>query len=499
MYSQITSSKDDYVTASAYKINGIYDSIFFFNADGNRKYPIELTALTDTFDTYSYKWYTITADSTRLTVPFASGDSVKTIYLDTLSQDQLGIELIIDSLSQPLDTFHCWVFKNNYNVHIIKAKDDSSVSKIECDNFYVFVTDTNRPDGYIHPVTGRYYPTYPNIWGVEYIWTTDNDSADLSEFKKSAETSTIENVPYKDTYYYLQVVDSTGKEYHDSVFVEAIWPKAEIDTQSIALNDREYYPGHEEWFYSEESRYADDKNSAPMAIRIGHNSKNTDSIQIKIFHNTDDIEGLSDEDSVLQIFDTAIDKNVYLDYEFKLPGTYGIELTAMRYWDKIKDVCYDKTYINSIEIDEGTLISGASEGGGTSGGSSGSLPNVFSIPNGSFQFDDKSITTFEIVIYNRYGKRVHKFEGNIRDWPGWDGRINESNRYVSTGVYFYVIKRLDLLRDFNYYLPDGEYDPTNFEDAFYKILDGTSGADGYTAYKKDKGTIAGMIHVFNAE
>jgi hypothetical protein len=35
--------------------------------------------------------------------------------------------------------------------------------------------------------------------------------------------------------------------------------------------------------------------------------------------------------------------------------------------------------------------------------------------------------------------KVHEFSGNIRDWEGWDGRIMDSKRRASEGIYYYVI------------------------------------------------------------
>jgi hypothetical protein len=55
----------------------------------------------------------------------------------------------------------------------------------------------------------------------------------------------------------------------------------------------------------------------------------------------------------------------------------------------------------------------------------------------------------DISIYSRTGLKVHAFEGNIRDWGGWDGKIMNSNRDAPEGVYFYVISQLDAYQDHN--------------------------------------------------
>jgi gliding motility-associated-like protein len=72
------------------------------------------------------------------------------------------------------------------------------------------------------------------------------------------------------------------------------------------------------------------------------------------------------------------------------------------------------------------------------------VPNVFS-PNNDGQGDnifiikDKSIRTFKIVIYSRTGNLVHKYDGEISDWEGWNGKVKDRAK-ASEGVYFYIIE-----------------------------------------------------------
>jgi hypothetical protein len=44
---------------------------------------------------------------------------------------------------------------------------------------------------------------------------------------------------------------------------------------------------------------------------------------------------------------------------------------------------------------------------------------------------------------------VHEFQGNIRDWAGWNGLIRDTGQKAPTGVYFYVITRLGAYQDPN--------------------------------------------------
>ncbi len=75
------------------------------------------------------------------------------------------------------------------------------------------------------------------------------------------------------------------------------------------------------------------------------------------------------------------------------------------------------------------------------------MPNVFS-PNGDdindfFVPEKKSLKYINVQIFAKSGRRVYYFEGNgeaIQDWTGWDGKINNSERYAEPGVYFYIIR-----------------------------------------------------------
>ena len=35
---------------------------------------------------------------------------------------------------------------------------------------------------------------------------------------------------------------------------------------------------------------------------------------------------------------------------------------------------------------------------------------------------------------------VHEYDGDIRAWEGWDGKIRNSNREASVGNYFFIVE-----------------------------------------------------------
>jgi gliding motility-associated-like protein len=75
------------------------------------------------------------------------------------------------------------------------------------------------------------------------------------------------------------------------------------------------------------------------------------------------------------------------------------------------------------------------------------FPNVFTPNNDNINdvyrlIDFKSVRNFKITIFNRVGQVVHQFEGDARDWDGWDGTVKNSNREATEGNYFFVVEVL---------------------------------------------------------
>ena len=60
--------------------------------------------------------------------------------------------------------------------------------------------------------------------------------------------------------------------------------------------------------------------------------------------------------------------------------------------------------------------------------------NVFIVKEGF-----ESIRNFKITIFNRVGQIVHEYDGDIRDWEGWDGTVKNSGVRAAEGNYFFVV------------------------------------------------------------
>jgi gliding motility-associated-like protein len=73
------------------------------------------------------------------------------------------------------------------------------------------------------------------------------------------------------------------------------------------------------------------------------------------------------------------------------------------------------------------------------------FPNVFT-PNGDpynnvfILTDYQSIRDFKIVIFNRAGQIVHEYEGDVRDWEGWKGKVKNTGKKAPAGSYYFVVE-----------------------------------------------------------
>ncbi|HBZ34236.1 MAG TPA: hypothetical protein DEO38_03945 [Bacteroidales bacterium] len=103
--------------------------------------------------------------------------------------------------------------------------------------------------------------------------------------------------------------------------------------------------------------------------------------------------------------------------ENETPGRYYI------YASVSNDVCNSDTKVLSVVIGTSDL----------------QVPNVFT-PNGDGQNDEfriayQSLTEFQCVIFNRWGRKIYQWSDPTK---GWDGTINGKD--AAPGTYFYIIK-----------------------------------------------------------
>lgn len=107
------------------------------------------------------------------------------------------------------------------------------------------------------------------------------------------------------------------------------------------------------------------------------------------------------------------------------PGEYSVKLTITSALG-----CVDSMRFESIIVDDSEL----------------DIPNVFT-PDGDGLNDNfivlsKSLRFISVEVFSRSGLKVYSFYGegeSLREWTGWDGRINNTSVKAGPGVYFYSI------------------------------------------------------------
>jgi hypothetical protein len=108
------------------------------------------------------------------------------------------------------------------------------------------------------------------------------------------------------------------------------------------------------------------------------------------------------------------------------PGEYSVMLTIE------SDLhCIDSTDRQIIKVEPSALI----------------IPNVFTPDddgyNDRFLVSAKSMRYISMEVFSQSGLKVYGFSGEgerLKEWQGWDGRINNSSIEARPGIYFYIIR-----------------------------------------------------------
>ncbi len=441
---QILAPDADYSDTANYLLPNGPDSLFFFNVDNSSTYII--------VDTQNYKGYTIQWDEYSHLTGY---DSISAEEKISFAPDTVGKGYRLTLRGADTVVRRCWVFKNDFDMKITSKDEGDTLwtnSYLYCDRLELI--DVKRKDAYLkyhHPVD---YDTLFYEMGYKSEWEKEQNVAEGNIIRVSKvgdkQRHRLVN-PYWEGMWYTNIVtDSAGLERQDKVYVRSIVPKAEIkDAEYIKRTDKFYYPDRSERYYD---IYAADKisdeESAPAKYRFTHDSKNAHSYYW-VFGDTSK-PFRSTEDSVIHTY------NYWGEFEAYLVAEHTFSL--------INKTCTDSTEPKEISIAKPTLHA----------------PGAISPPNGNvpyWRFFDVSIADFEVVIFNRHGKKVHDFKGNINDWNGWDGKYRDSERVVPTGVYFYVVKKISTIPNI---------DPENDEEFNPEFTSEN------TEYR-------GFIHVFNTE
>lgn len=409
------------------------DSVFIFNRPSfGEKNNVSISVQSpDGLNGWTYNWYVFNTS--------------------TLSYYNLGVSVSVDTITSSAGyqvvatkdattiSYRAWIVFNDFNISITSKNAEGNLPHqipfTQCDLLQINSSLETVNKNYYNPLTGAAILVRSDF---VYSWSKDKESGTLPVGRN---ISYVSDPPWEDTRYTITVTDNHGLQRKDSVFYESVHPKADVKFEYIPLSDKNYYPEEYSFYYG----WDDDlgkKNDlpAPAKIKITNSGSENSVRYLWTFgDNSEDTTTFEEKDTII--------------HEYMYPGKYTIKLYT---WGEAPYNCPDSMILDKTEqlgLAESTI-------GATPGADSLVFPNVFTPNDDGFNtifrnFDpenhesagtndvfrtyDISVYQFSIIIFNRFGKKVHEFNGNIRDWEGWDGKILNSNRDATEGVYYYVV------------------------------------------------------------
>ncbi|MBE0674756.1 MAG: gliding motility-associated C-terminal domain-containing protein [Bacteroidales bacterium] len=281
----------------------------------------------------------------------------------------------------------------------------------------------------VHITDGATYDTTLIAW-VHLARPT----AQASLLDRRCDWVALKGVAAADTFYYYQPV--TGAQVRLPASRTFLWsstPASTIPYPTLEVSPVTYVPPLEDVTYK-----------LQVTDEFGCTAESSffyESIHVKADFSADPVEGEAPLE--VQFTDKSIRASTYtwkfgndsLSYDagstahtYYKPGSYDVTLIIESDLN-----CVDSLVFQQIIVEPSKL----------------SIPNVFT-PDGDglnehFRPDVASLRFLDMQIFSRSGLLVYSFRGEgdrLRDWPGWNGNVNESSVKAAPGVYFYVIRAI---------------------------------------------------------
>ncbi|MEE4198966.1 MAG: gliding motility-associated C-terminal domain-containing protein [Bacteroidales bacterium] len=352
---------------------------------------------------YVFEWFKYQEEDTAFTLPITenitySYDSASSVVQNLASGGYKAILTKGDTVQE----YIAWVYNN---IHL--SIDIQVLNPLDCDLLELSAPTIFETNFYsVDTTDGTAYRL--NNEKEQYNWSSEPELESLRNYNYSYTSTAI--LPTENTVFGVTITDRFGcqaEDYIDYTAVEtdALFKISSIDQEGMVLET------------SEESI----SGSAPLKVRFENMSENGS--HYTYFFGDSLIN--NDEDTV---FTTDYSLQPEHTYYYSAPDS-GKTYIA-RLYSESSFGCRDSLFIEVFV--EPTSIE---------------FPNVFTPNNDNvndiYQLTDfKSIRNFKITIFNRVGQVVHQYEGDARDWEGWDGTVKNSNRDAPDGNYFFVVEVL---------------------------------------------------------
>ncbi len=312
--------------------------------------------------------------------------------------DQGGYKVTVQPVaaSSPTDSFVAWLYMNpGFDFKLFKDNSGDVIFAYKHCGYTDFRLDPAVPTK--QSVFAYFDPNNPSREG-----TLTNKLSFTIKRGSAAESTTFLNEqnnvqyfrdyspPYEDTRFTFKGDDMFGVERKDDIYYETIIPKAAMTAILPEV----------------------DPKSAPVPVKFTDQSVNA----------TEYLWRFGDGDSAAYNLEKLPPDTVKHTYYTPKKTAYIVVLFV-----KSGLGCTDSVR-TQITVDPSDLAAA----------------NVFT-PNGDnvndyFKPYNVSLRDFEISIYTRAGKRIYHYKGgDLRNWQGWDGRIQNTGKDAAEGVYFYVI------------------------------------------------------------
>jgi len=349
-------------------------------------------------DLYTFKWYKFDYSAKNFEEqPFYTEDDAETTSQYELEQGGYKVTVTPQGEAAPRDSFVAWLYMNP-GFDFTLFKDDKG-------EVMWYYTTCGYTDFVFDSKTAHSSFTYYNISNLTQVLTFDNRITFTIKAGNDSEVVTLlltlgdmqylrdYDPPYEDTQYYFRAYDTFGIEKRDDVMYRTIIPFITDITTKLPETD---------------------PSSAPVPAKFTYKSYNV----------AEYVWRFGDGDSAVYNLETLCPDTIM--HTYYTPKTQGYNLTVKV--TSLYRCVYTSEPIN-IKVDMPSL----------------DVPNVFTPNNDGmndyFKPNTVSLRRFEITIYTRAGKRVYYHKGDdLRDWEGWDGRIENSGKEAAEGVYIYVIK-----------------------------------------------------------
>jgi len=461
-FSQLSSGAD-FSEAAQYSEN---DLVFVFCSDNQSNISLTATDSTNTGG-FDFKWYKYNETTLGFTDQITDGNINADSTQSNINNITQGGYKVVLSKAGNVQEYVAWIYMNTERSAQLRFDDDPDVCNylgIWVDPVYATTTFFNTSFAYYDTASGQSYILRNKIQTYEWSSTPSWDSfrsynGPFTSIGEDPSDNDAE-LPTENTTFSVVVTDRFGCSVEDEIEYTAIETDAKFDFELIDYKTGNFIESGN----SDGSVLAD----APAMFRFTNQSINATEFTW-IFGDT--IVDRNNDTIRTEDFYLQPEHTYYRVYPTDTGRTYTMKLYSENQYGCIDSVLF------KIKMNESKL----------------ELPNVFT-PNDDgvnevFIIDSlnyRSIRSFKITIFTRTGQLVHEFEGDIRDWEGWDGKIRNTNRLASPGTYFYVLEA--------YGWDDVKYDNKSFKSSSANDTD--TGGDGANTGTSGK-PVFGIIRIFD--